>query len=81
MPGYLLEKTGKREKEGSHTMLMCHELNDFHKSDSQMGAAHPSNHPHSSSLSSGSHLQAESGPEARRSDPLSSLGLLWDSGK
>lgn len=42
-------------------MLMCHELNDFHKSDSQMGAAQPNSHPHSSSLSSSPHLQASLG--------------------
>lgn len=41
MPGYLLEKIDKREKEGSHNISIYHKLNNFHKSDSQMGATRP----------------------------------------
>lgn len=39
MPSCLLEKTGEWEREGSHNISIDHKLNDFHKSDSQMGAA------------------------------------------
>lgn len=41
MPGCPLEKMGEWEKEGSHNRSIDHKSKDFHKSDSQMGAACP----------------------------------------
>lgn len=64
MPGYLLEKTSKWKKEGSHNMSIYHKLNDVHKSDSRLGAARP--HASRRHLSSSPHFQAGSGPEAQR---------------
>lgn len=46
----LSEKTGEWEREGSHNMSIDHKLNDFHKSDSQMGAARPITAPAASEL-------------------------------
>lgn len=54
-PGYLLGNNGKWEKEGRHNWSIYHKLNDFHKRDSQMGAAHPT----SSHLQVGFRLEAQ----------------------
>lgn len=64
MPGYLLEKTGKWEKEGSRNLSIYHKLNGFHKTDNPMGAAYPQRSLQL--LSSNSHLQAGSGLQAQR---------------
>lgn len=77
MPGCLLETTGKWEKEENHNMSIYHQLNDFHKSDSQMGAAHPQQ----SSQLLGSGFQAGSGLKAQTQDPDFFLESLQDPGK
>lgn len=61
MPGCVIEKAGEGEREGSRNVSVDHKLHDFHKSDSQMGAAAP--RQSSQQLSSRSHIQAGSGLE------------------